>query len=187
MNQGAGDRSFFLRCIFFQRMHFLNLLHQTITIMNPYSKIPFVALSQNLYLRENVIVSYSTEVADILSGFIHTRGRYSRTTTKHISLASGLLNLGVTWTQSKSAFYQYNIGVRLPKPNNLLKPSSSRKMVEFLKQGWTFPEACVLLMDEKRVSWDDRTIVSRYLDSMEYGEEHIQAIRSKKRTLELIL
>jgi hypothetical protein len=153
--------------------------------MNIYSKIPFVKLGENLFLRENVIVSYTSEVGEIIDGFIHTKGKYSRTTTKHISTASGLLGKGVIWKDAKIPFFQYQEGVRIGRPANLLKPATGKKMIQFMKEGWSFAESSLIVLDGK-VGGEDRLILSRYIDGLNLPESALADIKNRRRAAELI-
>jgi hypothetical protein len=153
--------------------------------MNIYSKIPFVKLGENLFLRENVIISYTTEVGDIVDGFIHTKGKYSRTTTKHISTASARLGKGVVWNQSKTPFFQYEEGVRIGRPANLLKPATGLKIMDHMKEGWTFIESAVLLLTDK-INGEDRMILSQYIDSLNLSQTFQEDIKNRRRAAELI-
>jgi hypothetical protein len=153
--------------------------------MNIYSKIPFVKLCENLFLRENVIVSYTSEVGEIIDGFIHTKGKYSRTTTKHISTASDLLGKGVIWKDAKIPFFQYQEGVRIGRPANLLKPATGKKMIQFMKEGWSFAESALIVLDGK-VGGEDRLILSRYIDGLNLPESALADIKNRRRAAELI-
>jgi hypothetical protein len=153
--------------------------------MNIYSKIPFVKLGENLFLRENVIVSYTSEVGEIIDGFLHTKGKYSRTTTKHISTASDLLSKGVIWKDAKIPFFQYQEGVRIGRPANLLKPATGKKMIQFMKEGWTFIESAVLLLTDK-INGEDRMILSQYIDSLNLSQTFQEDIKNRRRAAELI-
>ncbi len=68
----------------------------------------------NLYVHGNDVISYETIVATIKGDSIIELGKFSRTTTRHISSVALLMNKKVvpTTKKRKTDFYKFEMGVR---------------------------------------------------------------------------
>jgi len=73
----------------------------------------------NLYVEGNNVISYETIVAIIEGDTIRELGKFSRTTTKHISKVALLMNKKVvpTTEKRKADFYKFEMGVRTAYDN----------------------------------------------------------------------
>jgi hypothetical protein len=91
---------------------------------------------QNLHidLEKNMVISYRTVVADIKGDRLVSRGKFSRTTSKHISHACWLLGLQLTHNTNRVVTFGWlDYGVNV-KVNNSLSPKNSEKFLELLKE-----------------------------------------------------
>jgi len=91
---------------------------------------------QNLHidLANNRVISYQTVVADIKGDQLVYRGKFSRTTSKHLSLVRSLLDLQIGGNQKDKVpfnWFEYGANVKL---DNSLSPKNSEKFLELLKE-----------------------------------------------------
>jgi hypothetical protein len=92
-------------------------------------------LSANLFLFGNKIISYSTHVASITSKGMEANGKYSRTTTKHIAYASGLLGLPMIDSKEKQYFGRYEYGVKCkPTDEIMLSEKTSLHIIKTFRE-----------------------------------------------------
>ena len=87
-------------------------------------------------LSKNRIISYDTVVAEIdfKKGVITPTGKFTRTTTNHISYVSNWLGLATEKTDKKrNDFYEYQQGVKI-RYSGALGEIASRKVVAGLKE-----------------------------------------------------
>lgn len=89
-------------------------------------------LDDNLFLEGRKIISYETHVADIREGYIEARGKYSRTTSKHISKAASLLGLKMNPSDKKEYFYKHEYGAKF-SIDNCLSEKISAFIISYLK------------------------------------------------------
>ena len=73
---------------------------------------------QNLHidLEKNRVISYQTVVADIKGDQLVCRGKFSRTTTKHLSLVRSLLGLQIGGNQKDRIpfnWFEYGANVKM--------------------------------------------------------------------------
>jgi hypothetical protein len=155
--------------------------------MNIYSQIPFVKIANNLFLRDSVIISYTTEVADLVGDKIVSRGKYIRTTSKHLSEAAEALGKSLVLTDAKIPFFQYHSGVKLVKPSGLLKDKTSSMVLRRMKEGFSLHESLFLSLLEKKIFGEDRERIERFLDDMGMSEDDKKFAIARKKAAELIL
>lgn len=87
-------------------------------------------------LSGNRIISYETVVAhiDFQKGVITPTGKFTRTSTRHISFVSNILGLATEGTDRKrNDFYLYHQGVKIDY-SGALGESASKRVVECLKE-----------------------------------------------------
>lgn len=155
--------------------------------MSIYSQTPFVKIANNLFLRDHVIISYTTEVADLEGDKIVSRGHYSRTTTKHLDKASIALGKSVVMKNAKTPFFKYEEGVRIANPTGLLKDKTSSLVLKFIKKGFGLNEAFFLTIQEKGINEADRDRIEKFLDGKDMGEDDKKFAIARKKAAELIL
>jgi hypothetical protein len=103
---------------------------------------PALQIAQNLFLVGNKVISYETHVATLqfypteLSRrpVLMTKGKYSRTTTKHIHRVRQLLDASLVDQAERQAFYQFEFGAQCKIPGSI-SPAGSSQIMEQLKLG----------------------------------------------------
>jgi hypothetical protein len=90
----------------------------------------------NLYVEGNNVISYETIVAIIEGDTIRELGKFSRTTTKHISKVALLMNKKVvpTTEKRKADFYKFEMGVRTAY-DNCIGQKASLLILESIGKG----------------------------------------------------
>lgn len=83
-------------------------------------------LGNNLFVVGQRVISYRTQVGQIVGDELITCGGWTLTTSKHIHKAAGLLGLRVV-KQKKAApfFYQYHNGVKIETPPGCMSAKAS--------------------------------------------------------------
>lgn len=110
-------------------------------------------VSNNLFVVEDRIISYETEVASIDGDFINERGKFSRTTTKHIQKVSTLLGKRIIPSKTKPDFYKYEMGIRIDY-SNCVSPKATSLIFEKIKKGIKLEIAIARLKNElPRKDW----------------------------------
>lgn len=69
-------------------------------------------IKQNLFLKGNKVISYTTHVATIKKNQLHELGKFSRTTTKQLQFLCRILNLEYVPCSIKKNFSKYEMGVQ---------------------------------------------------------------------------
>ena len=103
---------------------------------------PALQIAQNLFLVGNKVISYETHVATVqfyakeLSRrpVLMTKGKYSRTTTKHIHRVRQLLDASLVDQAERQAFYQFEFGAQCKIPGSI-SPAGSSQIMEQMKLG----------------------------------------------------
>ena len=107
---------------------------------------PALQIAQNLFLVGNKVISYETHVATLQfypkelrrRPVLTTKGKYSRTTTKHIHRVRQLLDASLVDHQIVplhcQAFYQFEFGTQCKIPGSI-SPAGSSQIMEQLKLG----------------------------------------------------
>lgn len=106
-------------------------------------------VSNNLFVVDDRIISYETEVASIDGDSIKEKGKFSRTTTKHISKVASLLGKRIIPTPSKTKtdFYKYEMGIRIDY-SNCVSPKATSLIFEKIKKGIKLEIAIASLKNE---------------------------------------
>jgi hypothetical protein len=83
-------------------------------------------LSPNLHIKGNKVISYTTVIGEIKGDTFHVKGKYSRTTTKHVLLVLSTLKLNIKNPKkgSSEGFYKYETGVKCEMENAISGPVS---------------------------------------------------------------
>jgi len=92
-------------------------------------------IKDSLFIVGNKIISYETHVATIKGNKIIERGRFSRTTSKHINFVSKLISLEVVYSKvdMKESFSKYDLGTFSNRMfDNTISIKSSRIILEHL-------------------------------------------------------
>ena len=103
---------------------------------------PTLQIAQNLFLMGNKVISYETHVATVefypeslgRRPVLTTKGKYSRTTSKHIQRVRQLLDASFVDQTQKQAFYQFEFGALCKIPGSI-SPSGSSLIMERMKLG----------------------------------------------------
>lgn len=106
-------------------------------------------VSNNLFVVEDRIISYETEVAVIDGDSINELGKFSRTTTKHIQKVSTLLGKRIIRTLSKTKpdFYKHEMGIRIDY-SNCVSVKATGLIFERIKKGVNLEIAIASLKNE---------------------------------------
>jgi len=106
-------------------------------------------VSNNLFVVDDRIISYETEVASIDGDSINERGKFSRTTTRHISKVASLLGKRIIPTPSKTKpdFYKHEMGIRIDY-SNCVSPKATGLIFEKIKKGIKLEIAIASLKNE---------------------------------------
>lgn len=91
-------------------------------------------VSNNLFVVEDRIISYETEVAYIYDDSIKEGGKFSRTTTRHISKVASLLGKRIIPSKTKPDFYKHEMGIRIDY-SNCVSPKATALIFEKIKNG----------------------------------------------------
>lgn len=124
-------------------------------------------LSPNLHIAGDRIISYDTHVATIhfdpsLSPSIHNRivafGKYSRTTSKHISRVAGLLGVPIDYEkEGEKSFLKYMQGVVCNPIDNYLSPEIAAMLLCNIRDREGFVDALIHYHEKgqslKRSDW----------------------------------
>ncbi len=89
-------------------------------------------LGENLFIKGNKVISYETHVASIKNNIIYEFGKFSRTTSKHISRVANILKLPVKTVNKNVAFFKYEMGIEPFKMEGALSPKTA---IPFLQEG----------------------------------------------------
>jgi hypothetical protein len=106
-------------------------------------------VSNNLFVVEDRIISYETEVASIDGDSINELGKFSRTTTKHIQKVSTLLGKRIIHALSKTKpdFYKHEMGIRIDY-SNCVSVKATGLIFERIKKGANLEIAIASLKNE---------------------------------------
>ena len=91
-------------------------------------------VSNNLFVVDDRIISYETEVASIDGDSINEGGKFSRTTTRHISKVASLLGKRNIHSKTKPDFYKHEMGIRIDY-SNCVSPKATALIFEKIKNG----------------------------------------------------
>ena len=128
-------------------------------------------LKDNLFMIGNDIISYETHVATIDGDKIIEHGKYSKTTSKHISYVAELLKLEVVpnKTKMKNQFDKLQYGVRCFVDSAISKSSSLKILSKMINEGVEYKYALLAL--ERAIPKKDWNLLDkRCLDGVEEDE-----------------
>lgn len=89
-------------------------------------------IGNNLFLQGPKIISYQTHVGDIGIESIHSKGKFSRTTGKHLSKVASFLGLRIISSDDKPDFYKHEFGAKFYL-DDCLSERMSLHVISFLK------------------------------------------------------
>ena len=104
-------------------------------------------VSNNLFVVDDRIISYETEVASIDGDSINEGGKFSRTTTRHISKVASLLGKRIIPSKTKPDFYKHEMGIRIDY-SNCVSPKATALIFEKIKNGIKLEIAIASLKNE---------------------------------------
>ena len=141
-------------------------------------------LRENLFRRGNEIISYDTVVAHIEDNKLIEHGRYSRTTSKHISHVAMLFNLSVVHAKNKEkGFYKYEAGeVKINIPG-ALSIKTSKEIATLMGQGSTFLQAVAAI---EKIPQKDLVIIDRYLKDLGISDSEFSTFKRVNRLSNMI-
>jgi len=118
-------------------------------------------LKDNLFIIGKDIISYETHVATIECNKIIEHGRYSRTTTKHITFVADLLGLPVEHSKikMKNKFDKFELGVRCFIENCISARASLQILNKVFKEGYEYKYALICL--QKSISKKDWNLLDK--------------------------
>ena len=119
-------------------------------------------VSNNLFVVEDRIISYETEVASIDGDSINERGKFSRTTTRHISKVASLLGKRIIPSKTKPDFYKHEMGIRIDY-SNCVSPKATALIFEKIKNGIKLEIAIASLKNE--LPKKDWTLLLPHIDT----------------------
>lgn len=108
----------------------------------------FIRIQRNLYLRGSVLISYQSEVADIVGNELRARGVYSRTTTKHLHEACRVLDLQFVKSTKLGSFGWKDVGAKEAKPGRLLSEAAGQKVIDLMREGMDLTQSLYCLMQD---------------------------------------
>ena len=98
-------------------------------------------IKDSLFIIGDKVISYETHVATIEGNKLIEKGKYSRTTSKHIRLVSELLGLEIVHSKKKmkGSFFKFELGVvKLNETGNAISPKSSKIILNMLREGFSY-------------------------------------------------
>jgi len=84
-------------------------------------------LGENLFIKGDKVISYETHVASIKDNIIYEFGKFSRTTSKHISRVANILKLPVKTVNKNVAFFKYEMGI---EPFKMALPNKDWSLIK---------------------------------------------------------
>ena len=137
---------------------------------------PFVKIKENLFINDKAVFSYDTHVADINGKEIVEVGKFSRTTTRHISAVASFIGGRVNnqVKLEKVWFNKYEVGVKC-LPSNCLSNKTSQEVSLYLQAGKTYLQALCMVREEK-IKPLDKFIIDNYLKSFG-NDEGVQLVK----------
>lgn len=141
----------------------------------------FIRIQRNLYLRGSVLISYQTEVADIVGNELRARGVYSRTTTKHLHEACRMLGLEFVKSNVLGSFGWKDLGAKESKPGRLLSDPAGQKVMSLMREGMDLAQSLYCVMQDG-VKLKDLVLVESALRGMD-----MESIRKEVLAKRIIL
>ena len=132
-------------------------------------------LRENLFRKENNIISYNTVVAHIEDDKLIEHGKYTITTSKHISYVAQLFNLSLIKANNREkGFYKYDMGeIKINIPG-ALSVKTSTEIATLMGSGSSFLQSIVSI---EKIPQKDLTIIDSYLKELGITEEQFSIFR----------
>jgi len=120
-------------------------------------------LGENLFIKDNNVISYETHVATIKDNTLYEFGKFSRTTSKHIFKVARLLGLSIKTLNKEVAFFIYEAAVETFKTEGAFSQSTS---VQFLINKITTKEQILsyVVRNIETLPTKDWTLIKEILD-----------------------
>ena len=141
-------------------------------------------LRENLFRKGNNIISYNTVVAHIEDDKLIEHGKYSRTTTKHISYVAQLFKLSVVHSNNREkGFYKYDMGeIKINVPGALSEKTSTA-IATLMGSGSSFLQAVALI---EKMPQKDLEIVNKHLRKIGITEEQFSVFKRVNRLTKMM-
>lgn len=140
-----------------------------------------VILGDDLKMKNARIQSYTTIVGFIEDGKVIENGRYSRTTSKHMSFIRAITELQYIVSKERRHFGWFWEGVRIAHEDSL-SSLSSHPILKSLAAGKSFFEA---VSDIEKISRRDKSIIEDILE-VKGLKEGLQSYRKIKGSFALL-
>ena len=107
-------------------------------------------IKENLFLKGDKVISYDTHVATVKGKQLIEKGKYSRTTGKHVALVARLLGLELVNSKAsmKHTFDKYEYGVKCTVGQYYISWKTTRKIFECISEGNDYLVALAILKSE---------------------------------------
>jgi hypothetical protein len=120
-------------------------------------------VKQNLHIEGDSIISYETEVARIHPDGIEVFGKYSRTTSKHITFIRKMLDLPIkSKVTFKPPFRELEEGVNVRYDNSVC-PESSKRILTHMRETQDWDSALVAGLIDDEVLAKDKYLIIEHL------------------------
>jgi hypothetical protein len=139
-------------------------------------------LKDNLFRVNDTIISYDTEVATISGKKLIEHGKYSRTTSKHISHVASLYGLEIVRAKEKEPFYQYEYGVKCELPGTLSR-RVSEEISDKMGEGMDYLQAVSIVDKIGKKDWE---IITKDLNKNGISMDQLQMIRKATLSLKIL-
>lgn len=140
-----------------------------------------VTLDESLKMKNAGIQSYATMVGFIEDGKMVENGKYSRTTSKHMSLIRAITGLPVETSKKRPFFYWHHDGVKIDHPY-AISPEASVVILKELSSGKTIFEAISVLEKMKK---KDLSLTNEILEGLDLKEK-MESYRKIKGSFALL-
>jgi len=114
-------------------------------------------IKENLFLKGDKVISYDTHVATVKGNQLIEKGKYSRTTGKHIALVARLLGLELVGSKAsmKNTFDKYEYGVKCTVGDNYISWKTTKKIFDCMRECKDYLVALAILKsDIPKKDWE---------------------------------
>jgi hypothetical protein len=116
-------------------------------------------IKENLFLKGDKVISYDTHVATVKGNQLIEKGKYSRTTGKHIALVARLLGLELVGSKAsmKNTFDKYEYGVKCIciVGDNYISLKTTKKIFDCMRECKDYLVALAILKsDIPKKDWE---------------------------------
>lgn len=134
-------------------------------------------LRDNLWVYQNRIISYETEVGRIAGDTIVSYGKFSRTTTKQINHMASLGGYHIKPELKSKTFWKYEVGVRCNPPGTRLVSKELSERIVSAKLVGAEPTEVILGVDVNSIGRKDlSSIVDHILTYTDMTEKEIESL-----------